>query len=132
MTAAIMAGVAGTMAIDPSLRGTDRNEDHWCIASITGPQTMCRGNNDQGQLGLGYKDLAVHDWEQVIGGHQFKTITINGKSTTGLTTNGHIFVWGNDIDAPTEVPFPSNVNTAMNVSDGGLTKCFTTTVRSTR
>lgn len=51
--------------VSPNLTGVAVSSDHVCITDITGTRTVCRGNNDHGQLGIPADNVFHNEWVEV-------------------------------------------------------------------
>lgn len=55
---------------------------------------FCWGNNEQGQLGVGYTSRIGVGPQSVVGGIKFKSIASGGSFVCGVALDGDVYCWG--------------------------------------
>jgi len=94
---ALAAGACGQETTAPNglvFAQVSAGDYHTC-AIATGGTMYCWGRNDEGQLGIGASDSAVHPLPlPVLGGQHYVSVTTGGSFTCGVSTSGGTWCWG--------------------------------------
>jgi len=94
---------------------------HTCAVTTAG-DAYCWGQNESGQLGIGFRSPYVASPTRVSGGLRFGYVGAGGSFTCGLTSAGAAYCWGTDSSGVLGIGARDTVGSSVPVPvSGGLT-----------